>query len=89
MDQATKSAETLRKQIAATEEELIRLKGQLAAVEEREVQNLNSLSLQEDPVTRKWPLELEEYKRYGRQMIVPNIGIQGKLFMFRFNNCFS
>jgi len=50
----------------------------LAAVDEKEVQSLNGLSLQEDPVTKKWPLELEEYKRYGRQMIVPNIGIQGE-----------
>jgi adenylyltransferase/sulfurtransferase len=25
----------------------------------------------------KWPLSPEEYKRYGRQMIVPNIGLQG------------
>ena len=26
----------------------------------------------------KWPLELDEYQRYGRQMIVSNIGIQGQ-----------
>ena len=26
----------------------------------------------------EWPLELDEYKRYGRQMIVSNIGIQGQ-----------
>ncbi|PMD39531.1 molybdenum cofactor synthesis protein-like protein [Hyaloscypha variabilis F] len=79
MDQATKSAETLRRQIAATEEELSRLREQLAVIENEEVQNLKGLSLEEGPVTRKWPLELEEYKRYGRQMIVPNIGIQGQL----------
>jgi adenylyltransferase/sulfurtransferase len=82
MDQATKSAETLRRQIAATEEELSRLREQLAVIENEEVQNLKGLSLAEGPVTRKWPLELEEYKRYGRQMIVPNIGIQGDFFIF-------
>jgi adenylyltransferase/sulfurtransferase len=82
MDQATKSAETLRRQIAATEEELSRLREQLAVIENEEVQNLKGLSLEEGPVTRKWPLELEEYKRYGRQMIVPNIGIQGDFFIF-------
>ena len=82
MDQATKSAETLRRQIAATEEELSRLREQLAVIENEEVQNLKGLSLKEGPVTRKWPLELEEYKRYGRQMIVPNIGIQGDFFIF-------
>ena len=82
MDQATRSAEALRRQIAVTEEELRSLREQLAAVEEKGVQNLKGLSLEEDPVTRKWPLELEEYKRYGRQMIVPNIGIQGGFSAF-------
>lgn len=27
--------------------------------------------------SRKWPLEAEEYIRYGRQMIMPEIGLQG------------
>lgn len=81
MEGATSSAEALRKQIAATEEELRRLKEQLVAVEGKEEEHLNGLSLQEQPspVTEgRWPLSQEEYKRYGRQMIVPNIGIQGK-----------
>ena len=84
MDAATQSAEALRKQIAATEEELRRLKEQLASVEAQgSVQGvateLDGLSLREPrPVTQgKWPLSAAEYKRYGRQMIVPNIGIQG------------
>ncbi|KAE9381236.1 molybdenum cofactor synthesis protein [Stipitochalara longipes BDJ] len=79
MDKATKSVEALRRHIAATEEELKKLKEQLAAIENEEVPDVKGLSLEEGPVTRKWPLELEEYKRYGRQMIVPNIGIQGQL----------
>lgn len=29
--------------------------------------------------TGKWPLEPNEYKRYGRQLIMPEIGLQGKL----------
>jgi adenylyltransferase/sulfurtransferase len=82
MDQAAKSVETLRRQIAATEEELSRLREQLAVIENEKVQNLKGLSLEQGPVTRKWPLELEEYKRYGRQMIVPNIGIQGDFLVF-------
>jgi adenylyltransferase/sulfurtransferase len=80
MNKATSSAEVLRSQIATTEEELRRLREQLAAVEAKEAEDLNQLSLQEKPglVTQgKWPLELEEYRRYGRQMIVPNVGIQG------------
>lgn len=27
----------------------------------------------------RWPLEAEEYKRYGRQMILPEIGLHGQL----------
>jgi adenylyltransferase and sulfurtransferase len=87
MDAATESAETLRQQIAATETELKRLKEQLASVEAqnaaKEVQkSLEGLLIenQGSPVTfGKWPLSSEEYKRYGRQMIVPNIGIQGQI----------
>lgn len=26
---------------------------------------------------RRWPLEPSEYKRYGRQLIMPEIGLQG------------
>lgn len=26
---------------------------------------------------RKWPLDADEYVRYGRQMIMPEIGLQG------------
>jgi adenylyltransferase/sulfurtransferase len=82
MDKATSSAEVLRSQIATTEEGLRRLREQLAAVEAKEAEDLNQLSLQEKHglVTQgKWPLELEEYRRYGRQMIVPIVGIQGIL----------
>ncbi|KAF2839456.1 Molybdopterin-synthase sulfurtransferase [Patellaria atrata CBS 101060] len=37
----------------------------------------------EDPTNidteQKWPLDPEEYKRYGRQLIMPEIGLQGQL----------
>ncbi|KUJ22686.1 uncharacterized protein LY89DRAFT_636901 [Mollisia scopiformis] len=83
MDSATKTAERLRIQIAATEEQLKNLKGQLADLEAQSLGNsFQNVSVQEelDPVTHeKWPLAAEDYKRYGRQMIVPNIGIQGQL----------
>ncbi|OCK76720.1 hypothetical protein K432DRAFT_419041 [Lepidopterella palustris CBS 459.81] len=29
--------------------------------------------------TKTWPLEKHEYKRYGRQLIMPEIGLQGQL----------
>lgn len=89
MESANASAEALRKQIAATEDELSRLKAQLAQVETGAVtQNIESLSIADGLVTqdvdRKWPLLAEEYKRYGRQMIVPSVGIQGILYLFSF-----
>jgi adenylyltransferase/sulfurtransferase len=84
MDAASQSAETLRKQIAATEEQLRRLKEQLASVEafhgveDIEIA-LGDCSIHDAGLVTntKWPLSPEEYQRYGRQMIVPNIGIQG------------
>ncbi|KAG0651098.1 Sulfurtransferase uba4 [Hyphodiscus hymeniophilus] len=83
MESANASAEALRKQIVCTEAELARLKLQLAQVEAgASAQETDGLSIDEQsasPVTKKWPLLPEEYKRYGRQMIVPSIGIQGQL----------
>jgi adenylyltransferase/sulfurtransferase len=78
MDKANASAEVLKRQIAATETELSRLKEQLAKLES------GSKGLGEGGglVTHResrWPLSQDEYKRYGRQMIVPNYGIQGNL----------
>lgn len=68
MDTATQSAESLRKQIATTEEALKRLKEQLASVEVHQRSSedagklLGGLSLREpSPVTKgKWPLSAEE-----------------------------
>ncbi|KAF2471008.1 uncharacterized protein BDR25DRAFT_334158 [Lindgomyces ingoldianus] len=34
---------------------------------------------EEHPVSRRWPLDRSEYKRYGRQLIMPEIGLQGQL----------
>jgi hypothetical protein len=80
MDSANASAEVLKKQILETEAQLKRLKDQLAQVETGSIEHdVNGLRLSDSPVTqdRKWPLSAEEYKRYGRQMIVPSIGIRG------------
>ncbi|KAF4619051.1 hypothetical protein G7Y89_g14798 [Cudoniella acicularis] len=74
------TAELLRRQITATEEELKRLKAQLAFLESEKAKSSRAGPEQDGPVTqRRWPLSEEEYKRYGRQMIVPNVGIQGQL----------
>lgn len=31
-------------------------------------------------IERRWPLDKAEYKRYGRQLIMPEIGLQGTYF---------
>lgn len=79
-----KEIERLRQEISTTETQLARLKEELAVLEQ------NSTSAEDtresgdgdgtDRPERKWPLSLEEYKRYGRQMIVPQLGIQGAIF---------
>ncbi|KAL2072634.1 hypothetical protein VTL71DRAFT_11977 [Oculimacula yallundae] len=90
MGLATTSVEALRNQITATENELKRLKEQLGALEAQDAasRGIAGLSLDAGLVTEhenhhldegKWPLSKEEYRRYGRQMIVPSIGIQGQL----------
>ncbi|KAF2112034.1 molybdopterin biosynthesis protein moeB [Lophiotrema nucula] len=33
----------------------------------------------ERPPPRRWPLDRHEYRRYGRQLIMPEIGLQGQL----------
>jgi adenylyltransferase/sulfurtransferase len=87
MESASASAQALREQIAATEARLQKLKDELAQVEASDAARyLNGLSLNGGPVTpqngsAKWPLLNEEYQRYGRQMIVPSIGIQGLHFL--------
>ncbi|KAH8657566.1 molybdenum cofactor synthesis protein [Tricladium varicosporioides] len=83
MEGSSISAEALKQQIAAAENELRSLKDQLARVE-IQAHDSTKQAVEEPgeirPVTqRKWPLSQEEYKRYGRQMIVPNVGIQGQL----------
>ncbi|KAF2793545.1 hypothetical protein K505DRAFT_305633 [Melanomma pulvis-pyrius CBS 109.77] len=35
--------------------------------------------VEDDSPSRKWPLDRTEYKRYGRQLIMPEIGLQGQL----------
>jgi hypothetical protein len=84
MEAANANAQALREQILATEAQLQKLKKNLAQVEASDATqsyNHNNLPPEESVVTphndRKWPLSEEEYKRYGRQMIVPSIGIEG------------
>lgn len=68
----------LRAQVAATESQLAQLKQELSSAEhaattakKRRDENSNGAG------KTKWPLLDEEYKRYGRQMIVEEIGLKG------------
>jgi adenylyltransferase/sulfurtransferase len=40
---------------------------------------LNALSQPLEEAPNKWPLSQGEYKRYGRQLIMPEVGLQGQL----------
>lgn len=64
--------ERLRKEIAVHESELADLRACLATAEAQQRQASPKLNW-------KWPLEEHEYQRYGRQMIVPNFGLDGLL----------
>ncbi|KAL2004651.1 hypothetical protein VTN00DRAFT_3179 [Thermoascus crustaceus] len=78
---------SLRAQIAATETQLAALKRELESAEKaaavaaagKEDSTGKTTARDRDERTTKWPLLKEEYKRYGRQMIVPQVGLQGQL----------
>lgn len=82
MESGNNEADALRQVILATELRLEKLKEELAEVEKRgspsgRTEGSDELESLKDS---KWPLTPEEYLRYGRQMIVPIIGIQGQHF---------
>ena len=65
---------SLRTQISATESQLSALKQELEAAEKLRGETVAASSEHSE---RKWPLSAEEYQRYGRQMIVSQIGLPG------------
>ena len=78
----------LRRAIAQKEAELAELRQQLLIAEKEEEEEEKREKTQQDAATDatatvapepwKWPLREEEYERYSRQMIVPNMGLQGQ-----------
>ena len=79
----------IRTRIIALEEELGRLKAQLVVAEGNvsgSATHMNhglgyettTLYKESDEQLRVQPLDLEAYKRYGRQMILPEVGIDGQ-----------
>ncbi|KAK2814657.1 hypothetical protein FQN49_008120 [Arthroderma sp. PD_2] len=71
------SRKQLEEQIAATELRLDELKQELADLDAQQPTSLNNA----ESATRstEWPLLQDEYRRYGRQMIVEQVGLTGQL----------
>lgn len=83
MESENDEAQALRQLILATELRLENLKEELAKVETRGPRHGRAEERPDELESlkdSKWPLTAEEYLRYGRQMIVPSIGIQGRHF---------
>ncbi|PLB49062.1 molybdopterin synthase sulfurylase [Aspergillus steynii IBT 23096] len=87
MDNLEDRCASLRAQIAATETQLAGLKRDLENAEQaasktttQEADDIRDSATESDcNEKRRWPLFDEEYRRYGRQMIVPQLGLQGQL----------
>lgn len=78
MEAATSTAERLRLQISQTEAELEALRAQLAAVEEAQEKPRDGAPGEGAPPW-PWPLAEPDYERYGRQLILPQLGLGGQL----------
>ena len=76
MEQLSTSARDLREQIARAEAELKALKEQLVKVEGGGQVIDESVEVPTG-AKRKWPLRAVEYERYGRQLILPSVGVEG------------
>lgn len=71
----------LRAQIAVTEAKLAGLKRELADAEKAAAtaEAAGKTNRDTSRTGYRWPLLQEEYRRYGRQMIVPQVGLEGEL----------
>ena len=83
MENLERTCASLRAQITATETRLAGLRRELesaekAAIDTRKQEDAKTEEKHEDREARTWPLLAEEYRRYGRQMIVPQLGLQGE-----------
>ena len=81
----------LQLQIEGLEVKLKALKGQLAETGVDQPVNPSATHAEnppEQPTTSQeeddwsWPLDADEYRRYGRQMVMPEIGLEGSLSAF-------
>ncbi|KAF2764200.1 hypothetical protein EJ03DRAFT_282503 [Teratosphaeria nubilosa] len=87
LDSAKDQIRILKQQIEATEGQLRNLKLQLQQAKHRAEasRQLSDAYMGGFPAEwleetmRRWPLEKHEYKRYGRQLIMPEVGLHGQL----------
>ncbi|KAJ9157620.1 Adenylyltransferase and sulfurtransferase uba4 [Pleurostoma richardsiae] len=82
MEGAKKSARELREQISRAEKELKSLREQLSRLESEENEGGKTVTepaLDTSSPPWKWPLAAEDYERYGRQLIIPSVGVKGQL----------
>ena len=77
MPETADDVDVLRCQIADLESQLDDLKRRLAAAGDGAAALTRPSEPAQSSSDWKWPLEAEEYKRYGRQMIMPEVGLQG------------
>jgi adenylyltransferase/sulfurtransferase len=75
MDGINRAVEVLRARIGTAEKELADLRVQLAQAE-KQAQDASTSHVSKGEW--KWPLEAAEYERYGRQMILPDFGVEGE-----------
>lgn len=85
MDDLESTCASLRAQISATETQLAGLKRALHEAEQAaahaKAQSAAATTAGDNhDKRRRWPLLDEEYRRYGRQMIVPQLGLPGSSF---------
>ena len=85
-------AALLRSRVALLESELLDVKQQLSIVEQLAMvsnaapmiqpskQSAGAIPASAAGTEWTWPLEAEEYIRYGRQMIMPEVGLQGEAY---------
>ena len=77
----------LRSRVASLEDEIERLKAELSALELAAVQDRKGPQTTDEATgdgallnsnTSSQQLPLEDYTRYGRQMILPDVGLEGR-----------
>ncbi|KKA29663.1 hypothetical protein TD95_002812 [Thielaviopsis punctulata] len=72
MEHKRQRAAALQAELQATEAHVATLRQELAKIQ-------GEIAQDEVPNALKWPLLPCDYERYGRQIIVPNVGVQGQL----------